>query len=368
MNKITVLFTITLLGLLFSCTADRLEDQTVSEMESDMEKRRPVIIIDTYLPPTTYAAGFERIWSSANPLQKRTATVWVNGVATALTDGTQAAAGNSVVVDAADNVYVAGFESNGTKNVAKLWVNGVVNSLTNGINSGSANSVFVDDSNNVYVGGYDGSNAKLWQIGGATQTFTPVETNNVVRITSVFKYNTDVYACGYEMSASGTNPNHKVWKNGSPLFSLGGITNNSSANSIFVSSGDVYVAGKEGTKAVVWKNGVPTYLSNGTYNASAKSVYVSGLGVHVAGYEYTGSGRVAKLWKNGVGTNLTTDVNGNAYASSVYVKNFIVFAGGTVRNPTYSNAPNVATVWTNNVPASWSTQNYEHEIFSIYAE
>jgi len=41
------------------------------------------------------------------------------------------------------DVYVAGFENNGTKDVAKVWKNGVATSLTDGTNWATARSIFV---------------------------------------------------------------------------------------------------------------------------------------------------------------------------------------------------------------------------------
>jgi hypothetical protein len=54
----------------------------------------------------------------------------------------------------------------------------------------------------------------------------------------------------------------------------------------------VYVVGKVGSAATLWKNGVPTTLS---YNAVASSVFVSGSDVYVAGQV----DNYAALWKNG---------------------------------------------------------------------
>jgi hypothetical protein len=84
---------------------------------------------------------------------------------------------------------------------------------------------------------------------------------------------------------------------------------------------DVYAAGLEtinGTLiAKVWKNGVATTLS--TDYGSAESVVVSGGDVYVAGYETENNLTVSKLWKNGVGVALSTGSN-NAAAYSVAVK------------------------------------------------
>lgn len=86
---------------------------------------------------------------------------------------------------------------------------------------------------------------------------------------------------------------------------------------------DVYVAGfeKRGTNrtAILWKNGVPIDLTDGTDDAYASSVYVMGSDVYVAGMEYYGAKQIAKVWKNGEPTALTDGTN-DAYAYSVFVK------------------------------------------------
>ena len=83
-----------------------------------------------------YAVGYE-----SNGI-KDVAKVWKNGVATALSNGTNDEYANSVFVFGTD-VYVAGTEFPGTNYIAKFWKNGVVTLLTNGLNYAEAASIFV---------------------------------------------------------------------------------------------------------------------------------------------------------------------------------------------------------------------------------
>ena len=87
------------------------------------------------------------------------------------------------------------------------------------------------------------------------------------------------------------------------------------ANSVFVSGSDVYVAGHYGNYAKVWKNGIATDLSDGTELAEARSVFVSGSDVYVAGNIF----KQGILWKNGVPTNLLYEGAEGATAYAVFV-------------------------------------------------
>lgn len=59
-----------------------------------------------------------------------------------MTSGPFHAVTHSVFVFGTD-VYVAGWENNGTKQVAKIWKNGAETSITDGSNNAYATSVFV---------------------------------------------------------------------------------------------------------------------------------------------------------------------------------------------------------------------------------
>jgi len=103
---------------------------------SCQKERHNSVTVVPVPPSDVYVAGWED--NGTNDVAK----VWKNGVATSLTNGSNDAYANSVYVSGAD-VYVAGTEDNGTNDVAKVWKNGVATSLTNGTFRANASSVFV---------------------------------------------------------------------------------------------------------------------------------------------------------------------------------------------------------------------------------
>lgn len=291
---------------------------------------------------TVYVAGYEDSVSSP-----RGATVWKNGVRTILSSSIQAAA-NSVFVTGND-VYVAG--SNGSE--AVIWKNGVSTVLASGI-GGGVNSIFVDG-NDVYATGICNcgiSNAGiLWKNGVQT-----VLNNGFLAADpqSVFVAGSNAYVAGYDRDVV-VSYDAKVWINsGVGTILAGGNNGNAAAFSVFVSGSDVYVAGYEygGSKnlAMLWKNGVPTVLSNGTYHAYAQSVYIVGSNVYVAGYETQLINDVAVMWKNGVRIVLSVGTN-EAFARSIFVFNGDVYVAGEESSK--------ATLWKNGVATVLnSTNNY----------
>jgi len=115
-----------------------------------------------------YVAGYEDNGSET------VATLWKNGTAQELINESVYAMTHSVYVSGND-VYVAGFESDGFSDVAKLWKNGIAEDLGDGTNSAVALSVYVigDD---VFVSGYvknssDQNVATLWKNGEAEDLF-----------------------------------------------------------------------------------------------------------------------------------------------------------------------------------------------------
>jgi hypothetical protein len=95
------------------------------------------------------------------------------------------------------------------------------------------------------------------------------------------------------------------WKDGEVVFLdvPRGDAARAAARSIFVSdANDVYIAGRVkapergGEYAVLWKNGAPSYLSDGARCARPASIFVSGGDVYVAGVETD----EVLLWDSGI--------------------------------------------------------------------
>ena len=90
-----------------------------------------------------------------------------------------------------------------------------------------------------------------------------------------------------------------------------------------VSGTDVYVTGAVtiGTHRVakMWKNGVATDLTDGTNDADVTDIFVSGTDVYISGSEINGGYSVAKFWKNGVATSLSNG-SGNAGTSGLFIQ------------------------------------------------
>lgn len=134
------------------------------------------------------------------------------------------------------NKYVVGSQNNATTGLAMatIWKNGVATTLTDGtVSVGVATAVFVVGSD-VYVAGYEQEDyfhggatfAKYWKNGVAVKLATVSSA-----ATGIAVYGTDVYVSGWEHN--GTNNIAKYWKNGVSVNLTNG-TYPASANGIIV--------------------------------------------------------------------------------------------------------------------------------------
>jgi hypothetical protein len=281
---------------------------------------------------------------------ERAAKLWKNGIVTNLSNVIDTSFAYSVFV-LNNDVYVAGSE----RNNAKFWKNGIGANLTTNSQFSNANSIYVTG-NDIYVAGNEGFIAKLWINGVATNLNNTVSFNAGIA-NSVFVQGNDVYVVGYEYNALTANIHKaKLWTNGVATNLVSSTVANSFAYSVAVTGSDVYVAGSfrdsifnnpaTKSKATIWKNGVPIYLTNGNNNGYAYSIYIVGNDVFVAGYETVGTINTAKVWKNGVEL-----YSFNGYiAKSIFVKgNDIYVTGQSVNGGTNTNS----VVWKNGLATNY---------------
>ena len=268
-----------------------------------------------------HAAGYE-----VNAAGNYVLALWKNGVRQTLESpgGNGFGEAYSVVVKG-DDVYVAGSPRNAANNgyVAGVWKNGVLRTLDDRSYSGSygaaAFGVFVTDNGDVYVAGDETSSSlrrdipTLWKIDGATQNLTTYRLTDGAYIAfarDIVVHNGKMYVGGGERNNSTTiSYMATVWEIGEDGVVVAHRWSDGSTNlmvdSIFVSDdGAIYGAGSDETNYVakVWKDGVVQSLPPVTDAARtyAHSVYVSNGDVYVAGQEGTAATARAILWKNGV--------------------------------------------------------------------
>ena len=285
------------------------------------------------------------------------AAYWKNGTLVSLTNGNIRANANDIAISGSD-VYVAGWENNGTKLEAKYWKNGIPVTLA----GGSIATAIAVSGSDVYVAGYeynDGTTfstsvAKYWKNG---IPIVLTDGSQRVKANGIAVSGDDVYVVGFEGGSPSNIKLARYWKNGTPV-SLTNGTNWAEANDIAISGSDIYIAGSVGGEAVYWKNGNYVNLS-GISNAflAAYSVAVSGSDVYVAGMQDTMGGYAdfgaATYWKNGI-PNVLTSVISNAAAiaisgSDVYVagveqQKAMLWKNGTPFTLSYSGTANAIIV------------------------
>jgi hypothetical protein len=113
---------------------------------------------------------------------------------------------------------------------------------------------------------------------------------------------------------------------------------------------DVYAAGYElighDNIAKVWKNGIATNLTDGNNSARANAVAVSGPDVYVVGYENDNTGfKYARLWKNGVATTLSDSNAVYAEATAITIAGNDVYIVGQEYTPPISRI----VMWKNGI-------------------
>ncbi len=261
-------------------------------------------------------------------LRQSKSFLWKNGVPTPLPFTST----TSIFVSEGD-VYVTGwYLDENNEFISALWKNGEITRLETpeGVSkSGSrTNSVFVSGGDVYVVGGKGNYEAVLWK-NGHPELLTTKGTSHCV-----FVSGQDVYVAGNRQNAT-KGFMAAYWKNGTAVdltdgaaygrvysiavakgtvYATGtedieetigwlwtdGVETSLEGTRVYPyaitvsEKGDVYIAGEIDRKAILWKNGERTELSNAGW---AKSVFVYGDDVYVSGSD---GRRHACLWKNGV--------------------------------------------------------------------
>jgi hypothetical protein len=217
------------------------------------------------------------------------------------------------------DVFVAGCvldASRAAYDVATIWRNGVAQSLSDGTSPACAEGIAISGTD-VYAVGHISSEALLWKNGVAQVLPHGTGASNA---TGVAVAGGDVYVAGWTVQTTEVAPGSfvsasvaTVWKNGVAA-SLSDPRLAASARAVVLEGADVYVAGDVNAGciapcgsqnvATVWKNGVPMALTDGKLGAAATSVVVASGKVYAAGLQSSGTVDVATFWADDVPTRL----------------------------------------------------------------
>ena len=275
---------------------------------------------------------------------------------------------------------VAGLESSGvsvgnsTPNLAWLWSSAGRADLTPRTQGAYASAVACAGADVYAAGAVDigayGDAAAYWKNGTAVVLTDGTSQDSAQ---AILVAGADVYVAGqYRYHPA-------YWRNGSAVVVSDGAFPNGgwgagTARAIALSGGDVLVAGDEVTEVEVapssyvstnsarlWRNGVATNLTDGLHGAQALGLAVSGGDVHVAGFEADDAGYfLATVWKNGVAQRLPQGSFG-AVATSIALAGADVYVAGYQGN----GSTVFATYWKNGVPVALGDGNRESAALSI---
>jgi hypothetical protein len=246
------------------------------------------------------------------------------------------------------NGYVSLVLANGTGTIAYTNATGQVN----------FSLVYCGGSTAYTYNAVDLSNSNYSTTATGTATGNTVNLGTITACGNVINTN-GVYIAG------GIDNNAVLWKDGVPTF-LTNLPANSNtkyayAAKALVYNNDVYVLLTEDDSTVngfvstikLWKNGVVANITNGTTEALAYSFDVYNGDVYICGSERTGNNpQIAKVWKNGIATVLPIDTFDYAEPGVIKVVNGDVYVSGELRRATpgglgiYSNK---ALYWKNGV-------------------
>lgn len=167
----------------------------------------------------------------------------------------------------------------------------------------------------LYATGSDGTSGVYWCNDKAVTLASPIsETAKWTRGKAIEVVGDDVYVAGYE------NKSAILWKNGVPT-TLTDNTTEVSVNDLLISGNDIYVAGADHGAGVIWKNGIKEILAS---YGEIRALKIDGADFYAAGYD----NGVATVWKNGKAVALTDDNWNESSANGICIYNGKIYAAG----------------------------------------
>jgi hypothetical protein len=277
-----------------------------------------------------------------NNNNKIQATYWKNGVPVSIGTSAPISQAHSIVIDGND-IYTGGLQMDSGNATApapflfhRLWKNGIEQSM--GTEPACMIKAIAVSGSNTYAVGLSNifgtpQYLRYW-VNGVDDFFVAGASG----ASDITISGSDIYIAGYTESSS-----HKsiatVWKNKQPLPIETGNAINNFANAINIAGNDVHVAGTQNTsntsssQAVYWKNGVRTLLPvitvNGNYFASATDLVASGTNVYITGtYSPIGANSKVMLWRNGTPIEITNgSIPSRSTAIALSANGYLYIAG-----------------------------------------
>ena len=246
------------------------------------------------------------------------ACYWKNGVFTALSAESNYSEASGIVISGND-IYISGK----LNEHAVYWKNGNLTSLPENGFTRSATADLIFNGGNIYVCGTVSTNfttqACYWKNG----TLSVLSTDN--SSASDIDFNeTVLYIAGslyLKNDISGASSSRACyWKNGNPVMLPDNNSASSYASGINFLNNDIFVVGNadaysQQASAAFWKNGTLTRLTDGKEYSGGNEIAFLGNDVYIVGTSKAG---YATIWKNSVPTQLSQ--NGSSVRAIVIVK------------------------------------------------
>ncbi|MDL2227757.1 T9SS type A sorting domain-containing protein [Odoribacter sp. OttesenSCG-928-L07] len=222
--------------------------------------------------------------------------IWKNNVELYSAENEEYSVGFDCIYVAGDDIYTGGTYSKNTVYFPVVYKNGQLLHRLSTEEQGYANSVAISK-NSVYTCGSIGYDAVVWKDDKVLDTLgrggynSGGSTTRYIYANSIQIVGNDIYVAGYTSAGIG-----RIWKNGAELYSIEESGIKYTLEGIAVSGNDIYAVGySDNNMGIVWKNGTELYSEPGRFFAMC----VSDNNIYVTGYTLVGSGKSAKVWKNG---------------------------------------------------------------------